>query len=188
MNELTKLPALVFGSSTGALIGLDLALRYPKQVRLLVAHEPPVEGLLPDFVLLQEEIHQTSIREGSLVAMYKLARQLNLDYSDLEPGVVLPQRDARSAYSNNFGFTFLAVHHYRLDVDALKAAAMPVVLAGGSTGTIQAIAAQQPWQNVSEKLWLNFPVTTPVISATRTLSQPGCMRFYKVRMNNNLKY
>jgi pimeloyl-ACP methyl ester carboxylesterase len=41
-------PADVFGNSSGAVIGLELAARHPEQVRTLVAHEPPVFGLLPD--------------------------------------------------------------------------------------------------------------------------------------------
>jgi pimeloyl-ACP methyl ester carboxylesterase len=38
----------VFGNSSGAEIGLELSARHPEQVRTLVAHEPPVFGLLPD--------------------------------------------------------------------------------------------------------------------------------------------
>ena len=41
-------PALVFGVSLGAMLGLDLISRHPEQVRLLVAHEPPATGLLPE--------------------------------------------------------------------------------------------------------------------------------------------
>src|ERR1700757_519851 len=38
----------VFGSSGGAVTGLAMAARYPKRVRTLVAHEPPLLELLPD--------------------------------------------------------------------------------------------------------------------------------------------
>jgi pimeloyl-ACP methyl ester carboxylesterase len=41
-------PAYVFGNSSGATIGLELASRHPEQVRALVAHEPPLFELLPD--------------------------------------------------------------------------------------------------------------------------------------------
>jgi pimeloyl-ACP methyl ester carboxylesterase len=41
-------PAHVFGNSSGAIIGLELAARHPEQVRTLVAHEPPLFELLPD--------------------------------------------------------------------------------------------------------------------------------------------
>jgi pimeloyl-ACP methyl ester carboxylesterase len=41
-------PAHVFGNSSGAMIGLELAARHPEQVRTLVAHEPPLFELLSD--------------------------------------------------------------------------------------------------------------------------------------------
>src|SRR5690349_16890977 len=41
-------PAFVFGNSSGAMIGLELVARHPEQVRVLVAHEPPIFELLPD--------------------------------------------------------------------------------------------------------------------------------------------
>ncbi|WP_369381557.1 alpha/beta fold hydrolase [Streptomyces sp. cg36] len=41
-------PAQVFGSSSGAIIALELLARHPERVRRVVAHEPPVLGLLPD--------------------------------------------------------------------------------------------------------------------------------------------
>jgi pimeloyl-ACP methyl ester carboxylesterase len=41
-------PARVFGNSSGAMIGLELAARHPEQVRTVVAHEPPIFELLPD--------------------------------------------------------------------------------------------------------------------------------------------
>ncbi len=41
-------PAYLFGNSSGALVGLDLIVRYPQQVRTLVAHEPPATEFLPD--------------------------------------------------------------------------------------------------------------------------------------------
>jgi len=48
LAQLCTEPAYVFGSSGGALIGLDLAIRHPEQVRTLASHEPPAGGLLPD--------------------------------------------------------------------------------------------------------------------------------------------
>ena len=41
-------PALVFGTSGGAQIGLNLAARHPELVATLVAHEPPTMMLLDD--------------------------------------------------------------------------------------------------------------------------------------------
>jgi pimeloyl-ACP methyl ester carboxylesterase len=48
LAAVTNEPAYVFGSSIGALIGLDLVARHPEQVRILVAHEPPNWELLPE--------------------------------------------------------------------------------------------------------------------------------------------
>src|SRR5215510_15361737 len=47
LAALTNQPVFVFGS-VGALIGLDLVARYPEQVAIFVAHEPPAFELLPD--------------------------------------------------------------------------------------------------------------------------------------------
>jgi len=49
-------PAYVFGSSGGAVVGLALVTAHARQVRTLVAHEPPVVELLPDHAQLRAEI------------------------------------------------------------------------------------------------------------------------------------
>ncbi|HEY3477822.1 MAG TPA: alpha/beta hydrolase, partial [Streptomyces sp.] len=48
LKHATDNPALVFGTSAGALIGLDLVARHPDSVTTLVAHEPPAVHLMPD--------------------------------------------------------------------------------------------------------------------------------------------
>ncbi|MES9539225.1 MULTISPECIES: alpha/beta hydrolase [unclassified Actinomadura] len=48
LAEIADGPAYVFGNSSGAVIGLELAARHPEQVRALVAHEPPLLAMLPD--------------------------------------------------------------------------------------------------------------------------------------------
>jgi pimeloyl-ACP methyl ester carboxylesterase len=61
-------PAYVFGNSSGAEIGLELAARHPEQVRTLVAHEPPVFELLPDrdhWRALLQRVEETFAREGA---------------------------------------------------------------------------------------------------------------------------
>ena len=47
LEATTKEPAFVFGSSGGAVIGLELAARHPEQVRTFVSHEPPSPILQP---------------------------------------------------------------------------------------------------------------------------------------------
>ncbi|MCX4526940.1 MULTISPECIES: alpha/beta fold hydrolase [unclassified Streptomyces] len=48
LAALTDEPAYVAGTSAGAVVALDLLQRHPELVRRVVAHEPPLVGLLPD--------------------------------------------------------------------------------------------------------------------------------------------
>jgi pimeloyl-ACP methyl ester carboxylesterase len=138
LAALTTEPAFVFGSSIGALIGLDLVTRHPEQVRVLVAHEPPAWELLPDAerdraVRSLEDIVQTFRREGTGAAFKKFATFAAVDHTDREPEVLLPQPTAQVEANMNFFFTHdaLGVNDYRLDVARLRAASTRIVAAGG---------------------------------------------------------
>ncbi|MEV4284765.1 alpha/beta hydrolase [Nonomuraea bangladeshensis] len=64
-------PALVFGNSSGAVIGLELAARRPELVRTLVAHEPPLFELLPErdhWRALFQDVEEAFHKEGPGVA------------------------------------------------------------------------------------------------------------------------
>jgi pimeloyl-ACP methyl ester carboxylesterase len=64
----------VFGSSGGAVTGLALVARHPGRVRTLLAHEPPVLGLLPDAAerhAATEETIATFHRDGLGAAWMK---------------------------------------------------------------------------------------------------------------------
>lgn len=67
-------PALVFGSSGGAQIGLNLAARHPGKVKALVAHEPPCIQMLPDAAEVasgMEEVYGAYAQGGVAPAMAK---------------------------------------------------------------------------------------------------------------------
>lgn len=140
LAALTRGPALVFGVSLGALLGLDLASRYPQQVRTLVAHEPPATQLLADAERArarqdQEEVEAAFRREGIAGAMKKFWAMTGLNFEDREPDVELPRPGPERAA--NLGF-FLrhdapAVRLYRLDLPALDAAAAKIVVAASRT-------------------------------------------------------
>ncbi|MET3548387.1 pimeloyl-ACP methyl ester carboxylesterase [Paenibacillus favisporus] len=66
LAALTDEPAYVFGSSSGAVIGLDLTMRYPGQVRVLIPHEPPLLDLLHG----DERLQAKTIMED-LIADYR---------------------------------------------------------------------------------------------------------------------
>ncbi|HET7723704.1 MAG TPA: alpha/beta hydrolase [Propionibacteriaceae bacterium] len=53
-------PVDVFGSSGGAVTGLALVTQYPQDVRVLVAHEPPVLEVLPDAEHVRRAFRQVS--------------------------------------------------------------------------------------------------------------------------------
>jgi pimeloyl-ACP methyl ester carboxylesterase len=55
LRHLDRAPVSVFGSSGGAVAALALAQQHPELVDIVVAHEPPLEGLLPDRDQLRED-------------------------------------------------------------------------------------------------------------------------------------
>jgi pimeloyl-ACP methyl ester carboxylesterase len=82
LARLTPEAAFIFGSSSGAIAGLDLAARHPGQVRLLVALEPPLLRLLPDAAQARAfigDVHETYLRAGAGQAMGKFAAGIGMD-------------------------------------------------------------------------------------------------------------
>jgi pimeloyl-ACP methyl ester carboxylesterase len=137
---LTNESAFLFGSSIGALIGLDLVVRHPRQVRLLVAHEPPAWELLSDSerapaMRLQEEAEDAFRREGAEAAFKRFVTLAAVDYNDREPDAVVAPPTAERLTNLSFFFTYdsPAVRRYRLDLAALHAVAKQVVPAVGKS-------------------------------------------------------
>ena len=65
-------PAAVFGSSSGAIVVLDLIARHPIVVSRVVAHEPPLLELLPEAAkwrAFHDDVYETYQREGTEAAM-----------------------------------------------------------------------------------------------------------------------
>jgi pimeloyl-ACP methyl ester carboxylesterase len=138
LAALTSEPAFVFGSSIGALIGLDLVARHPGQVRLLVAHEPPAWELLPEAerdraTRAVEDAQNTFQREGVVPAFKKFVALAAVDYADREPGAVLAPPTSQREANLSFFFTYdsPAVMRYRVDISALRTASTRIVPAGG---------------------------------------------------------
>jgi pimeloyl-ACP methyl ester carboxylesterase len=138
LAALTNEPAFVFGSSIGALIGLDLVARHPEQVRILVAHEPPAWELFSnaerdDVMRAQEDAEDTFHGEGAEAAFKKFVQLAGVDYNDREPDAVLAPPTSQTEANLSFFFKYdsPAVRRYRLDLAALKAAPTRIVPAGG---------------------------------------------------------
>ncbi|QLY28746.1 alpha/beta fold hydrolase [Nocardia huaxiensis] len=71
LTHLTDKPALVCGTSDGAIVGLDLLARHPETIRTLIAHEPPCFAILPDAAehrAMVEEVYALHRTEGLAAA------------------------------------------------------------------------------------------------------------------------
>jgi pimeloyl-ACP methyl ester carboxylesterase len=137
---LTDEPAFVFGSSIGALIGLDLIARHPTQVRLLIAHEPPAFELLPAAerdraVRSQEEAEEAFRHEGADAGLKKFVALAAVDYNDRESDAALAPPTSKRTANLSFFFTHdsPAVRRYRLDLAALEASAARILPAVGQS-------------------------------------------------------
>ncbi len=74
IEHLTDQPALVFGSSSGAIVALEVLTRYPERVQTVVAHEPPVVSLLPDAAkwwAFFDRVYDSSHKNGIPKAMHQ---------------------------------------------------------------------------------------------------------------------
>jgi pimeloyl-ACP methyl ester carboxylesterase len=83
-------PADLFASSGGAVAALALAARHPRQVRTLVAHEPPVTELLPDAPYVRavvDDIVDTYRASGSGAAWGKFVSLVIYDGLVTDAGV-----------------------------------------------------------------------------------------------------
>jgi pimeloyl-ACP methyl ester carboxylesterase len=136
LTRLGAVPAMVFGSSIGAVIGLDLLIRHPADVRMLIAHEPPIgspgtgdEKAADRFSDIYE---QTGDAEAAL-------RQFG---ASLTPKGLMPLAPAYQAgdrtRARNAEFFMRndgpAVQCYKLDFGALQGLTSQLVIGGGRDG------------------------------------------------------
>jgi pimeloyl-ACP methyl ester carboxylesterase len=86
-------PVAVFGTSSGAIVALDLMGRHPTVVSRVVAHEPPLLELLPDAARwrsFHDDVYETYKREGAAAAMHKWTIGIGLDFVAPPPEAELP--------------------------------------------------------------------------------------------------
>lgn len=137
LSALTTEPAYVFGSSAGAVIGLDLAARHPEQIRMLVPHEPPLYQVL-------SEVEQAKVRqiwdtleddfrsEGPVPAFMKFVSSIGMSL-----GEQTRQLSAEELAWISENLEYFMVHEapgirsYRLDPADLKALRKRILPAGG---------------------------------------------------------
>lgn len=79
IQHLSDQPAFVFGSSSGAIVAIQLLLRHPSVVRTLIPHEPPAVRLLgePDaskWLSFFDDVYDTYRKEGIPQCMEKFSK------------------------------------------------------------------------------------------------------------------
>ncbi|MFC8384303.1 alpha/beta fold hydrolase [Nocardia sp. NPDC057272] len=140
LGAVTDSPALVFGTSIGAIIALELAARHRERVRTVIAHEPPIAALLPDseraqLLQSQLDVEDAYRRDGIAAAMALLVKIAGLDIVDRDPDVpvALPNPGRIRNLEHFLAHDAPAVREYRPDTVALRAAADVITPAAGAT-------------------------------------------------------
>ena len=137
IEHLTDQPAVVFGNSSGALVALEVITRYPEQVQMVVAHEPPAFSLLPDaaqWYTFFDGVYDTYCQSGISEAMRQFASEMfgDGDHNLLE--TAMRQHSNEYTLSNVEYWLEYELRQYprtELDLAALAAHAERIVLAGG---------------------------------------------------------
>jgi pimeloyl-ACP methyl ester carboxylesterase len=158
-------PAYVFGSSSGAITGLELITRHPDRVRMLVAHEPPAVEILPDAEDARaffQDVYDTYDRDGIEAADLLFEVGTGMDQDEMPPPEdLLPEflelfRRMRANAGNFYEHKLLPFTRYEPDLVALEAVAGRIVPAAGLVSAeylpgrpIQVIAEHLGWPVVT---------------------------------------
>ncbi len=137
IEHLTHKPTIVFGSSSGAIVALEVISYYPERVQTVVAHEPPAVSLLPDAAkwwAFFDGVYDTYHKEGIPKAMHQFGS------SAFGSGDQQLMERAQREHTNEYTLsnaTYWLEHELRqyprvkLDLAALAEHAGRIVLAGG---------------------------------------------------------
>lgn len=144
LTELANEPVYVFGSSSGAVIGLDLAIHHPELISILIAHEPPLTHLLSGDVQckakeIQENLEKTSLSEGVIPAIKQFATVLGMENASHSQSR-LNAEQFECMFSN---MKYFVIHEapvircYMLDLEnlesAMKSSSMRILTGSGSS-------------------------------------------------------
>ena len=133
-------PGFVFGSSSGAIVTLELLAKYPEVVRVAVPHEAPLISLLPDrdeWLARLDEVYALYLSEGPEPAMALFGRIAGLAQQAPPPGFELPPAFQEMFERGRHNVPFWMEHELRQyvrhepDLDALAASKDKLVLASG---------------------------------------------------------
>lgn len=153
IGALSVEPAFVFGSSLGALIGVELVARHPGVVRLLIAHEPGLYALLEgaerdEALLGHREALETFQREGMPAAMKLMFARSGTENNESEAEVPVPPISTADPKAMEQHFANLrhflscdvpAVTRYQPDVAAVTSAKSKIIPAIDSATSSSAL-------------------------------------------------
>jgi pimeloyl-ACP methyl ester carboxylesterase len=142
-------PAYVLGDSGGALVGLELVSQHPEQVRVLVAHEPPLTRLLDDadeHAKFGRDVYETYRSEGVGPALGKFAVGAGLDQDPPWPDDPTPElAEAMARMQGNLDFflghMWLPLGDYAPDISRLRSQPITVAVGEASEGQLAYRAA-----------------------------------------------
>ncbi|MFI5952220.1 alpha/beta fold hydrolase [Cryptosporangium sp. NPDC051539] len=137
-------PVDVFGSSGGAVTGLELVATHPGDVRTLVAHEPPINPVLPDAEAADRAraafntAYETGGTGAGMAEFFRVTSWPG-EFTDEyfaqptpDPAAFgLPTEDDGTRDNPLLSKNSWAVSDYRPDAEALKAATSRIVIAVG---------------------------------------------------------
>jgi pimeloyl-ACP methyl ester carboxylesterase len=142
-----EISAFVFGNSSGAVIGLDMAKNQPEAVRAVVVHEAPVPRVLPDARKWQRffaSVNLTAFRYGASLAALQFMFGVNLPILKLirasknvnEHMAQSPERylSPKVATEVLTELELLPVTNYKPDVERIKQNGVKVFMAVGEWG------------------------------------------------------
>jgi pimeloyl-ACP methyl ester carboxylesterase len=137
-------PVELFASSGGAVNALALVAKHPEDVRTLVAHEPPLAGVLPDrehALAAARAIHETYQRSGwgagmaHFIAVTSHEGPFTAEVAAQPPPdpalFGLPTTDDGSRTDPMLGQNMITTNDYEPDFDALRSASTRIVMAAG---------------------------------------------------------
>jgi pimeloyl-ACP methyl ester carboxylesterase len=143
-------PVDIFASSGGAVNALALAAKRPDLINTLVAHEPPLAGILPDSeaaLAACEDIYQTYLRDGlgagmaKFIAIVGFEGEIPDDYTKQpapDPAMFgLPTEDDGSRDDALLGQNLRGCTSYQPDFDAIDKAKDRIILAVGEESANQ---------------------------------------------------
>ena len=134
--------AIVFGSSGGALVALEMARAHPHAVAAVIAHEPPVIRILPDadeWLAFVARLYLTALTESDEKAFAAFLASIVMPPTDPDPELgaspVFGEIDRRQRASGSAQFVMrhelVPFSRYMPDVAALRAGGIPFFLALG---------------------------------------------------------